>query len=41
METMNMYDQFDFNVFMKRRGVMSLMGALLYAVIVLLQLFSL
>lgn len=41
METMNMCDQFDFNVFMRRRGAMSLMGAVVFAVIVLLQLFSL
>lgn len=31
METINMHHQFDFNVFMKRRGVMTLIGAVVCA----------
>jgi hypothetical protein len=41
MESMNMYDQFDFNAFVRRRGIMSLISALMYITIVLFQLLSL
>lgn len=41
MESITLYDQFNFSAFMRRRGVMSLIGAVVSVGIALLQLFLL
>ncbi|GEM_PF-2103883 len=40
MESIRMYNQFDFNAFLKRRGVVVMIGMIMYLLIVLFHLYK-
>lgn len=41
METIQVYDQFDFNSFFRRRGLVVIIGLIMFLCIVLIHLYKL